>query len=252
MCGNFSRIRYKDKLPSPEQRQESFSKALEVIKKSCKYAFKSSQDEKARADQIQDLNKAVSDIYTSNGSFFALNFLDNVSNAFQDGYENGKEYIADKYEKGKEYVADKYEKGKEFVADKIINKFAPWVGAFIGNVVGSSVGFPLLGTVVGYSAVKIKEIYDKRRKARIEEDPAFKEKTEDEKYSILQVEALIANGLLRTLVLDGQGYSEETITDTIQQVLQPLEKLHIYTEDDMETFLDEALNRWEKRCLSNK
>lgn len=244
-------------LPTPEERKKKFTEALKAISSECEFAFDNSQDEIACLDQIQKLEKTICKIYISNGSFFSSNFLNNVSNAVQDGCENGKEALQAGYEKGKEFAEkgiEIVEAGKDYVdskIEKIINKYAPWAGAVIGNIIGASFGFPLLGTAVGYTAVKLKQLYDKRRKARAKEDSAFKEKSEDEQNRILQVESLISNGLTWTMVYDGQGYPEEEIIETIKQVLQPLEMVHIYNKEDVESFLNEAQDRWESRYSIN-
>ena len=104
---------------------------------------------------------------------------------------------------------------------------------------------------MGYTAVKLKQLYDKRRKARAKEDPVFEKKSEDEQNRILQVESLVSNGLTWAMVYDGQGYPEEEIIKTIKQVLQPLELVHIFNKVDIESFLNAAQSRWENRYSIN-
>ena len=267
-------------LPTLEERKKMFSEAIAAIQIACEKAFDTQQDKDACIEQTLQLSKEIHDIYFANdGNNFFQNMLDNVPKTVANITNQVAPIIKD--------VADAAGNAVDHVVAPLgeVGKFlkktakvlipettAEAVGAATAAIAGlyflpftpvmlplSVLGKHLIGKPIDYAPEiwnntcdYFSKCFVDRQKERAEKDADFRKKSEDEKVRILQVESLVSNGFTLALVYDGQGYSEDTILETIEQVLQPLEVVYIYTKDDVKPCLDVVQSRWEMRCIKNK
>ena len=255
-------------LPTPEERKTKFSEAVKAIRSECEFAFDNQQNEDACIDQSLQLSKAIYEIYCAKDGILPAGIVRDIKNAASDAGASAKKLAEAAADVAENTAKSCWEKGKG-----LLKKLWPSKGniiggalgalAFIAPVMATGLAIPVAFTVIGPIASAAlggtvggfiedwTKGREERRKARAKEDPAFKEKPEDEQNRILQVESLVSNGLTWTMVYDGQGYPEEEILETIKQVLQPLELVHIFNKEDIESFLNEAQSRWESRYSIN-
>lgn len=239
-------------LPTPEERKKKFAEAVKAIRSASEFVFDNELDDNVCLNQEALLFNAIHDIYSSKGMFNLDGFVTGLTNLRKKGLDS-----LSKIKDNLPSVDDI--KIVTFFKSLINNSLEGSVAGGVLAVAAPFIGLPAVGIVsgmmLGGSIELLVEKWRKaradRRKARTEEDSTFKAKSEAEQNRILQVESLIASGLTWTIVYDGQGYPEEEITETIKQVLQPLELVHIFNKEGIVSFLDAAQSRWENRCSIN-
>lgn len=261
-------------LPTPEERKIMFSKAIAAIQFECIKAFDNPQNKDACIKQTLQLSKDIHNIYFANDeNNFFQGVLEQIGQPIKE--------IGGDVKEGCKQFGGKVVEGTKQLGKGIWNFLSnhmPTNGNLIGGSIGAlafiapcvcatfatgvaisgvayAMGAPALGVLGSITGGTIEDWWTKsrenRQKDRADKDSVFRKKSEDEQARILQVESLISNGLSLTLLYDGQGYSECTILETFNQVLQPLEVLYIYTKDDVEVLLNEVQSRWKNRCINN-